>query len=240
VALLTERMTLRRALIVVAATVIGVFGLLPFDGLVLRLTTRFQPGHNLQLGGDLKREVEFVQQWGDVVCVLLVGAAVLLLDPRVRRRLWDGVAALAATAIVYEVLKIGIGRPRPKFNDPWHFCGPFTTYPLVRGGVTVMRHSWELWAGISSDLWSMPSSHTAAATALSVVLARLYPRLAPLLVVMAVLVGVCRVVLAAHYPSDVLVGWGLGVVMAGVAMDREWGQRIVAKVRGSAGGVEGR
>src|SRR5262245_3519513 len=31
VALLTERMTARRAMVIVAATVIGVFGLLPFD-----------------------------------------------------------------------------------------------------------------------------------------------------------------------------------------------------------------
>jgi membrane-associated phospholipid phosphatase len=240
VALLTERMTLRRALVIVAATVIGVFGLLPFDGLVLRLTSRFQQGQDLQMGGDLKREIEFVQQWGDIVCVLLVGAAVMLLDPRMRRRLWDGVAALLATGIVYEVLKIGIGRPRPRLQDPWHFCGPFTAYTFKLRGVDVVRHSWEVWASGVSDLWSMPSSHTAAATALSVVLARMYPRLAPLLVVLAVLVGICRVLVAAHYPSDVLVGWGLGVVMAGVAMDREWGQRVVARVRGQAAGLEGR
>jgi membrane-associated phospholipid phosphatase len=226
-------MTPRRALVILVVVVIGVVGLLPLDGAVARMAARFQPGQDLQLGGDLKRELEFVQQWGDVVCLLIVGAAILLLDSGVRRRLLDGVAALAATAAGYQFLKILIGRPRPKFNDPWHFCGPFRSYPLVRGGETVLRHSWEVWGGISSDLWSMPSSHTAAATALSVVLARLYPRLTPLLVVLAVVVGVCRVVLGAHYPSDVWVVWGLGLIAAGLAMDGEWGQKIAGKVVGT-------
>jgi membrane-associated phospholipid phosphatase len=171
-ALLTERMTPRRAGIIVLATVVGVVASLPLDGLVLRLTSRFQPGQDLQLGGDLKRELEFVQQFGDVVSLLIIGAAIALLDPKMRRRLWDGLVAVAVTAVGFEVLKIVIGRPRPKFGDPWHFCGPLGVYP-VRGGV--LRHSWEIWGGISSDLWSMPSSHTAAATALAVVLARLYP-----------------------------------------------------------------
>ncbi len=226
-------MTPRRAAIIALAVVAGVFALLPLDGWVLQLTSRFQPGQDLQMGGDLKRELEFVQQWGDIVCLLIVGATVYLLDPARRRRLLDGMAAVAVSAVCYQLLKVVIGRPRPKFNDPWHCCGPFRSYPLVRGGETVLRHSWEVWGGISSDLWSMPSSHTAAATALSVVLARLYPRLTPLLVVLAVMVGACRVLLAAHYPSDVWAGWGLGLVAAGLAMDGEWGQKIVGKVVGA-------
>jgi undecaprenyl-diphosphatase len=60
----------------------------------------------------------------------------------------------------------------------------------------------------------MPSSHTAAACALAVVIARLYPKLTPLMIVLACIVGTARVVLGAHYPSDVVIGGALGATIA--------------------------
>jgi membrane-associated phospholipid phosphatase len=162
------------------------------------------------------------------VCV-----AVYLLDLKRRHRLLDGALAVAITAALYQPLKILIGRPRPRFHDPLHFCGPFTAYPLPRPDplnpeqtVLVARHSWEVWGHISSDLWSMPSSHTAAAMAMSVILSRLYPRVVPLVMVLAVVVGVCRVLFGSHYPSDVVLGAGIGYVAASLAMHNQWGQRL--------------
>jgi membrane-associated phospholipid phosphatase len=218
--------SLKRALIILAITILGIAALLPFDEQAIRFTMRLQEGGDLRMGGDLRRELLFIQQYGDIVCLAIVGTALFLADPSRRRRLLDGLAAVLTSALAYQVLKILIGRPRPKFLDPFHFCGPFSTYPLTHDGQTVMRHSWEIGQGISAELWSMPSSHTAAATALSVVLARMYPRLTPLAVVMAIIVGACRVIFVAHYPSDVLAGWATGLLAASFAMDGHWGQRL--------------
>lgn len=214
----------RQALLVAVLALVGVGVLLPFDASVARFAERFQTGGDLQLGGDLKREIEFIQQFGDLVCVAIVFTAVALLDPAARRRVLDALAAVVASAVGYFVLKMALGRPRPLLHDPLHF-GPFTSHTLVQSGQTGSFYSWEFWRPVS-ELWSMPSSHTAAATALAVVLARLYPRLWPLVGAIAVLVGLCRVTLNAHYPSDVVAGWALGLIAAGWAMDHHWGQRV--------------
>src|SRR5262249_1378072 len=177
-ALLRPPLTARRALLIGAIAIACIAVLLPFDGAVARFTEPFQAGGDLQLGGDLKREIEFVQQFGDLVCVAIVFTAIALLDPSARRRLWDALAAVGAGALGYFVLKMALGRPRPQFHDPLHF-GPFTSYTLVQNGRTDSYYSWELWRPVSG-LWSMPSSHAAAAAVLAVVLSRLYPRLRPL------------------------------------------------------------
>jgi membrane-associated phospholipid phosphatase len=232
-AILRGPVTAKRALIIAAVAAACVAILLPFDAAVARFTERFQPGGDLALGGDLKREIEFVQQFGDLVCVAIVLTAIALLDPSARRRLWDALAAVGASALGFFVLKIALGRPRPQLHDPLHF-GPFTSHTLVHNGQSGSFYSWEFWRPVS-DLWSMPSSHTAAATALAVVLARLYPRLTPLVAAIAILVGLCRVTLNAHYPSDVAAGWALGLIAAGWAMDHQWGQRILGRFVPSRG-----
>lgn len=105
--------------------------------------------------------------------------------------------------------------------------GPFGQYPIggTHGEAASVHHAWELWAGISSDLWSMPSTHTAFAAVSSAVLAVLYPRVWPLAVGLVVLVGATRVLSGAHYPSDVLVGGGLGWACGTMAASRYWGVR---------------
>jgi undecaprenyl-diphosphatase len=60
------------------------------------------------------------------------------------------------------------------------------------------------------DRYSFPSGHTLHAVLFSSILVAHFPPLAPLLVPFAVLVGMSRVVLGLHYPSDVLVGGALG------------------------------
>jgi hypothetical protein len=89
-----------------------------------------------------------------------------------------------------------------------------------------VRHAWEIGSGISSDLWSMPSSHTVYAAALAVCLSRMYPRLTPIVTVLACIVGLARVLLQAHWASDVFVGAALGLIVAPRAMDGRWGQRV--------------
>lgn len=171
-----------------------------------RLTSR--------IGGDFKRELEFLQQFGAVSSLVIVGLVMLLLDRARARRIADMALSAALVALACNVLKLLIGRPRPKFDDPGTFLFPGGQYELTIQGETVLRHAWQIGSGISSDLWSMPSSHTAAGVALAVFLAAVYPKLRPLCIFLAFIVGVARVLLGAHYLSDVLAGATLGYLVA--------------------------
>lgn len=205
-----------------ALGVVGVLIFLPLDGPI----TKFF--NTIRLGGDVRREAEWLQQYGQLSSIVITIILILLLDTdRARvRRILDWIAAAVAALVVVNLVKMTVGRPRPKFDDPWGFIGPLGVYPIPNVG---LRHAWEFWRGISSDLWSMPSSHTAYAVVMSVALAALYPRLRIFAIVMAVLVGLCRVLVHAHYPSDVIAGAALGSMMAMPAMRQGWGRRILTR-----------
>lgn len=179
----------------------------------------------LQLGGDLRREFEALQQFGQGASILLVCLLIWALDPKRCRRLLDYALAMGLTALAVLPMKMLAGRPRPKFNDPQHFLGPLGVYPV--NDETGLRHAWEVGSGISSDLWSMPSSHTAYAVVLAVFLGVLYPRLRPIVLGLALLVGGCRVLFGAHYPSDVLVGGGLALLIAPPIVRSSRGVRLL-------------
>lgn len=178
-----------------------------------------------RLGGDARRELEALQQYGQFGSIFIVSVAIVLLQPWRARRLLDLGAAAGLTWVVAIALKMLVGRPRPKFEDPGAILGPFGVYDV--GPEAGVRHAWEVWAPISSDLWSMPSSHTAFAVMFSVFLTRMSPRLAPLVWVLAALVGVCRVLFGAHYLSDVLVGAGVGWICGWLMVRHSAGVRGV-------------
>lgn len=96
---------------------------------------------------------------------------------------------LAATTT--GILKILIGRPRPMmlFSDfnPFVFDWAFN---------------------------SMPSGHTAATFAGLVMLGMLAPKFKPLTWTLAIIVGLSRVYIGAHWPADVLLGAFIGMVAA--------------------------
>lgn len=224
-----------------ALGVLGIAVFLPLDGPINRLVN---PAHcappaaaPIRLGGDFRREAEFIQQYGQFTCTAIAIIVIVLLDrDRARlRRLADWLAGAVVALAGVNILKMTVGRPRPKFDDPWGFLGPAGTYPVRPEDPAVgLRHAWEFWGGISSDLWSMPSSHTAYAVVMSVALAAMYPRLRGFAIVMAVLVGVCRVLLNSHYPSDVIAGAMLGYLAASAAFRHGWGQRFLeSRARGS-------
>ncbi len=70
------------------------------------------------------------------------------------------------------------------------------------------------------DKFSFPSGHTAAAFTVAFVFYYFYPILFIPFVVLASLIGISRIYLGLHYPSDVLAGLGLGFVSAklGIAL----------------------
>jgi len=98
--------------------------------------------------------------------------------------------------LIYVIVKHMIARPRPYRSCPGiRACTP------------------------SLDEFSFPSGHTLHAVASAVILGSYYPPLHYLLWPFAVLVGISRIVLGLHYPSDVLVGAAVGALTAAVSFN---------------------
>ena len=76
----------------------------------------------------------------------------------------------------------------------------------------------DIWlTGTPLDKFSFPSGHTLHAVVFSVVVLSYYPQLAIIVVPFTTMVGLSRVVLGLHYPSDVLAGALIGVLIAGLS-----------------------
>lgn len=208
---------MRRTAVVCAGVFLCGLAVMPLD----RRVADWAAG--LRHSGDLWRELETYQQYGQGGSIVLACVVIWLLDPARRRRLLDwGVAATLVWMVVFPA-KILIGRPRPRLGDPYGFLWPWGTWNY--GGQVGLRHAWQVGQGISSDLWSMPSSHAAFAAVMSVFLTRLYPRLTGLAVAMVVVVGLGRVLFRAHFPSDVLIGGAVAWFVASMAVGGFWGVR---------------
>jgi undecaprenyl-diphosphatase len=67
---------------------------------------------------------------------------------------------------------------------------------------------------IPSDQFSFPSGHTSAAFLMATLLSYFYPALMPFAFAWAISVGMARVVLGVHFPTDTLVGALMGMGMA--------------------------
>ena len=111
-----------------------------------------------------------------------------------QRRAWlFMILAMASSGIAESVIKVVIGRDRPRFM----FAG---------GGATFHPLRWDIANA------SLPSGHTQSITSAMLSLAFIYPPLTPLYAVVAVLVAASRVVIGAHYVGDVFGGAWLGIV----------------------------
>ena len=100
------------------------------------------------------------------------------------------VAGLVGT-IIYKWLKVRTLRPRP-FNV--HQQISLRSIPL--------------------DQFSFPSGHTLHAVIFSMVAIHYYPMLAIALIPFTILIGLSRPILGLHYPSDVLVGALIGILIS--------------------------
>lgn len=71
-----------------------------------------------------------------------------------------------------------------------------------------------------SDQFSFPSGHTSAAFMVATISGFFMPVLLAPLLLWAVLVGISRVVLGVHFPTDTLVGMILGVSIAFISLNQ--------------------
>jgi len=124
------------------------------------------------------------------------------------------------------------------FDDPHVFLLPLGEYPInievEKQQVSVIRHAWDFWGKNAADLWSMPSSHTAYACLMAVVIASLYPRLRVLAGALAGLVAFARIATGAHYPSDVAIGAAIGLSIGRTAVAFHWGDALLRLFAGSS------
>ncbi|MBX3386363.1 MAG: phosphatase PAP2 family protein [Phycisphaeraceae bacterium] len=189
---------------------------LPFDGPL----SSFFSGIGQRLGGDVRRELHAWQQFGAVGSIVFTVLAIYLLDRGRLRRVGDLLIAVGISLVICQGMKMLIGRPRPRdhFDDPRTFLGPWGKYPVEVGGEARLVHAWDIPGGAGSDLWAMPSSHTFYAVVLAVFLCSAYPKGKPLWIGLAVLVGFCRLLFDAHWPTDVIVGAAVGAAVSGWVM----------------------
>lgn len=212
-----------------AVGLLGAILLHPLDARIAELI----PGAD-RLPGDVRREWLALQQFGAISSIAIIAVIVWLQSPHLRARLMDVLLSVAAAALAVWLLKMFLGRPRPRFADPDTFLGPFGVYPVQHKAADkpVLLHAWEFWRHDAASLWSMPSNHSAAAFALAAALAVLYPRLRWLLAVLAAIVAAGRLVFDAHYLTDVVAGVAVGLLAAGAMMRARWGSRLFERLTG--------
>ncbi len=123
-------------------------------------------------------------------------------------------AAVALTGLADSIIKRLIGRVRPSA------LGPFAFEPL----------SWR------SEYASLPSGHATNVFATLVAVGLIFPRARPLLWAYALVIAASRVIVSAHFPSDVLAGAAFGAF--GAILVRDWfAARRLAFFVGSDGRV---
>jgi membrane-associated phospholipid phosphatase len=111
------------------------------------------------------------------------------------RGVW-GAGSVALAGILDQVVKSISCRARPNAPGAGTFFATFPCFPAPYA------------------LASFPSGHATTAFATAVLLTLWYPRSAGLCISLAVLVGLSRVMLLSHFPSDVLAGALLGTAVA--------------------------
>ena len=166
----------------------AVFMVMEFRGLKTTLA--------LHMKGDVKRETRWLAQYGQLVCTGVAGLLVWQLDPTPARgrRALVVMGTVAAVSVVAMLVKRLASRVRPGHEGAGTFLGP------------TLRHN--------NRHESFPSSHSAAAIALSIALSVLYPQAAVTFWGLALACAGLRYVLDAHWPSDVLAGIALGYGVA--------------------------
>ena len=154
----------------------------------------------------------FTSNWGDWIgqgwrlvflSLFLLAMAWAFEKPDIKRVAIQTLIAHGIAALLANVLKHLIGRPRPKF---------------VHSG------DWQMSFSLVSGLDSFPSGHSTASFAIATVLAKRFPVVGPVCLGIALFVGISRVLRGSHFPTDVMGGAVIGILSGCVAAAplRQW------------------
>jgi undecaprenyl-diphosphatase len=159
------------------------------------------------------RVFNFITWFGEGGVILYPAAAIVLIAslcrlsedwrPRAARLLARSAAifaVVAAAGLVNDALKILFGRARPHL---W-LAGDESGFHFLR---------------YSAKYASFPSGHTATSVAAAVIFSALWPGGRPIFIAFAVLIATSRIILDAHYVSDVAAGALVGGAAAVIVLD---------------------
>lgn len=138
------------------------------------------------------RSIIWLSRTGDGYLYFIIGVLLWAFEPQHGELfLYTTLMAYALELPLYVVLKKSIKRPRP--------CDFLLN---LKSHIT------------PSDKFSLPSGHTAAACLMASMVSHYYPAFALLACGWAAVIGLSRVLLGVHYPSDVVAGMVLGTTIA--------------------------
>ena len=146
---------------------------------------------------ELKRVMQTVSRVGDWPAHFIVGLIGIASAFVAKSKMWMRIflamlIALALAGITGRAVKFATGRARPSIKTEVHWNGP----------------------RFSSKYHAFPSGHVAASTAFFVTLFIARRRIGAPLLLIPVLIGLSRMVVGAHYLSDVTFAAILGVISA--------------------------
>jgi membrane-associated phospholipid phosphatase len=164
-----------------------------------------------------------------LVPIALVLAAMAALAPPGLPRMSQRV--LAAVAVRLGFMFLAVGLPGLLVTIVKRLIG--RGRPLVEGAADPFLYRPLRWA---VEYASLPSGHATDAFAIAAAIGALWPRTRPLMWTYAVVIALSRVVLTAHFPSDVMAGAVVGTL--GALLVREWfAARGLAFVRAADGRI---
>ncbi len=192
--------------LLVAAIVLAVAAvpLMPFDVTVASWI------HLRSLPGDLHRLIDYSEVFGHGIGVSLIIITAAILDPRGWRVLVVLASYSLGSGLLADAVKLVVARYRPYAFD------------MQAGNSLDTWIDWFPWIhgfGLHYDKMSFPSAHTATAVGLACGLSRLYPRGSLMFALFACLAASQRLVEQAHFPSDVVCGAALALLLC-AALER--------------------
>jgi membrane-associated phospholipid phosphatase len=151
---------------------------------------------------------KIITEFGDSI-YYLVGFSIAFLAFRFlwKNKLWENYAlflfgTVVVSGIIADIIKWTLGRYRPSELFERGLYG-FDFFHIDRA------------------LTGFPSGHTTTVFALATAITYLWPKYSALAWIAAILVGLSRIVISAHYPSDVISGAVIGIFSI-VLLIRHW------------------
>ncbi len=156
---------------------------------------------------ELRKLIHLAEVFANGMGVLAILVTAAFLDQR-GWRILPRLALLAfGSGLLADIVKLTVARARPRIYD-------LSQSASESFGVWLPTLLPNPESQLGSDWQSMPSAHTATAMGLAIGLSRLYPQARNWFFFLVVLAGMQRVLVAAHYPSDVIVGAAVGLFFA--------------------------